>query len=575
MAVQQAKLTDPAPVGQSDYFGYSVALSGDTALVGAPYKTVGGQSSAGTAYVFTRSGASWSQQAELTPSDSAREESFGYSVALSGDTALIGAPGKAVGGNWSFGAAYVFTGSGASWSQLAELTASDQAAGDSFGDSVALSAGTALVGANGTTVGGQDGAGTAYVFGGSRASWSQLAELSDPAPAAYDHFGSSVALSGGTALIGAYQKTVGGQSQAGAAYIFTGSGASWSQQAELSDLSPAADDWFGSSVALSGDTALVGTPHKGDGQGSFGAAYVFTRSGTTWSQQAKLTASDAGTPDELGDSVTLSGDTALVGAYQKTVGGQASAGAAYVFTRWSKTWSQQAELSDPAAAIDDNFGDSVALSAGTALVGANGTTLVGQAGAGAAYAFTIGTAPTISSFTPTSGLVGSRVTLTGTGFSGASAVSFNGVAAASFKVASDTKITARVPAGATSGSISVTTPDGTATSATSFTVIVTPKLTLILSSLTRDSLKLGKSLTAQGTVTPTSLAGGVVTLTVQREKGHKWVAVTSLTATIGANGAYTVSYTPDKEGNYRTQGTIAKTGTNTAAATTWRAFTVK
>ena len=119
-----------------------------------PGKTVGGQTDAGAVYVFTRSGTSWSQQAELTASDAAANDGFGSSVALSGDTALVGAAGKTVGGQSDAGAVYVFTRSGTSWTQQAELTASDAAAGDNFGCSVALSGDTALVGAYSKTVGG-------------------------------------------------------------------------------------------------------------------------------------------------------------------------------------------------------------------------------------------------------------------------------------------------------------------------------------------------------------------------------------------------------------------------------------
>ena len=166
------------------------------------------------------------------------------------------------------------------------------------------------------------------------------------------------------------------------------------------------------------------------------------------------------------------------------------------------------------------------------------------------------------------------MTLTGTNFNGASKVVFNGVAA-KFTVDSDTKITATVPSGATTGPIAVSTLDGTATSATSFTVMVTPKLTLELSGLKSGVLKLGKRLTAKGAVTPKSLAGNKVTLTVQRKQGGKWHKVTSVACTIAANGAYGLKYKPVKKGSYRMRATIAKTAANTAATTTWRTFKVK
>jgi hypothetical protein len=177
--------------------------------------------------------------------------------------------------------------------------------------------------------------------------------------------------------VGAYRKN----SSTGAAYVFTRSGTTWSQQATLTASDAATNDTFGSSVALSGDTALVGAPGKNS---STGAAYVFIRNGTAWSQQANLTASDAATNDNFGASVALSGDTALVGAFNKN----GSIGAAYVFTRSGTAWSQQANLTASDAVGGDRFGFSVSLSADTALVGAfykNSVT-------GAAYVF-IGAAP--------------------------------------------------------------------------------------------------------------------------------------------------------------------------------------
>ncbi len=305
---QQAELT--ASDGTSnDYLGFSVAVSGTTALVG----TYGKNNFAGAAYVFVRSGSTWSQQAKLTAADGAANDRFGWSVAVSGGTALVGAPDK----NSGAGAAYMFVRSGTSWSQQAELTASDGAASDYFGYAVALNGSTALIGANG-----KDGsAGAAYVFVRSGTSWSQQAELTAADGAANDNFGQSVALSGGTALVGAY----GNNSNTGAAYVFVRSGTSWSQQAELTAADGAANDNFGQSVALSGTTALVGA----NGHNNAGAAYVFVRSRASWSQQAELTASDGAAGAYFGYAVALSGNSAVVGAPLKN----SSTGAAYVFVR--------------------------------------------------------------------------------------------------------------------------------------------------------------------------------------------------------------------------------------------------
>jgi hypothetical protein len=166
------------------------------------------------------------------------------------------------------------------------------------------------------------------------------------------------------------------------------------------------------------------------------------------------------------------------------------------------------------------------------------------------------------------------VTLIGTNFSGATAVSFNGHPAASFTVRSATQIIARVPSGATSGTITVATPGGTATSTARFTVLVKPILTLKLSGLTRGILKLGKTLTVSGNVTPKNLAGKL-TLTVQYKRGNTWVKATSWLRALTMSGTYSITYKPSKRASYRIQATIAKTATHTAATTAWLAFTVK
>jgi hypothetical protein len=228
------------------------------------------------------------QQAELTASDGAAGDQFGFSIALSGDgnTAVVGAFGHTVNGNVYQGAAYVFTNSGGNWSQQAELSASDGAAGDWFGDSVALSGdgNTAVLGASGHAVNGNQIQGAAYVFTNSAGSWSQQAELTASDGVYDDEFGISVALSsdGNTALVGALFHTVNGNTNyQGAAYVFTNSAGSWSQQQELTASDGAGGDLFGNSVTLSsdGNTALAGAPyHTVNGNANQGAAYTFVNS---------------------------------------------------------------------------------------------------------------------------------------------------------------------------------------------------------------------------------------------------------------------------------------------------------
>ena len=205
--------------------------------------------------------------------------------------------------------------------------------------------------------------------------------------AANDQFGRSVAISGATAVVGAGGDDDNGPGS-GSAYIFTHSGTNWTEQAKLTASDGVTGDWFGSSVAISGDTAIVGARHDNPNSSKSGSAYVFVRSGTSWTQQAKLIANDGGANDEFGISVAISGDTVIVGAWgdddvSNNIG---NAGAAYIFTRSSTNWIQQAKIVASDRASDDDFGLSVSISGDTAIVGSYGDDDNG-ARSGSAYIF--------------------------------------------------------------------------------------------------------------------------------------------------------------------------------------------
>jgi uncharacterized protein (TIGR03437 family) len=360
---QQAELK-ASDATSADNFGSTIAVNGETALVSSPTKA----SNQGAVYVFVRSNSdgTWSQQAKLTVPGAA---SFGQAVSLSADTAVIGATDSA----------YVFVRSGTSWTQQAKLVGSDSVAGDRFGGAAAVDGDTAVIGASALN----NFLGAAYVFVRSGTTWTQQAKLTASDAAANDQFGSSEALSGDTILTGVPSKN----SAQGAVYVFVRSGTTWTQQAELTASDGAAPDNFGRAISLSGDTALAGAYLKAGGEG---AAYVFVRSGTTWTQQAKLLAADSATGTIFGISVSLDGDLALIGAPHKAN----KQGAAYVFARSGTTWTQFVELTAAGGAVGDSFSSAVSLSEGTVIVGAPGH----AGGEGAAYVFPF---PTL----PSSGLV--------------------------------------------------------------------------------------------------------------------------------------------------------------------------
>ncbi len=362
---QGPKLTGGEELG-AGRFGRSVALSadGNTALVGGPRDN----GEVGAAWVFVRSGSTWTQQAKLTltGAEEIDEGHFGRSVALSadGDTALIGAPNDSGG----LGAAWVFTRSGSTWTQQTKLTGANESGGGWFGRSVALSADgdTALVGG---FVDHSD-VGAAWVFTRLGSTWAQQGpKLTGAGEAGAGEFGWSVALSaeGDTALIGGHEDGGG----VGAAWVFTRSSSTWTQQGEkLTGAGETGAGKVGQDVALSaeGDTALVSGYEDA---GGVGAGWVFTRSGSTWTQQGeKLTGAGEAGNGYFGDGVALSadGDTALIGGFNDASG----VGAAWVFTRLGSTWAQQgAKLTGGEESGKGQFGWSVALSedGATALVG--------------------------------------------------------------------------------------------------------------------------------------------------------------------------------------------------------------
>jgi hypothetical protein len=284
----------------NDWFGQSVALDGDVAVIGAPqYLDVGN----GAAYVFTRSGASWSQAQKLVADDGAPRDQFGISVAADAGAVLVGAYGI----NFYTGAAYVYTRAGDTWTQAQKLTAGDAAQNADFGVAVALDGASALIGAYGAS----SYAGAAYVFANAGGTWTEVQKLVASDTAVDAHFGISVALDGAQALVGAEGATVGANSHQGAAYAFAASGGTWSETQKLVASDGTEWNYFGRSVALVGANAAIGAygPNALEGE-----AYLFASNGGSWSETQALTASDGAGGDQYGIMVALSGPTVLVGA---------------------------------------------------------------------------------------------------------------------------------------------------------------------------------------------------------------------------------------------------------------------
>ncbi|HYT59117.1 MAG TPA: Ig-like domain-containing protein [Haliangiales bacterium] len=364
----------PGDLSSFRHFGSAVAMDGDTIVVGAPLDSEAGFD-AGAAYVFVRAGSSWSQQARLLAADAASSTRFGSSVALSGDTLVVGAP---FAGTTDTGAAYVFVRNGSSWTQQAKLASTDAIGGDQFGTSLAVEGDTLAVGAVGAGLDFLD-EGAVYVFTRSSGTWTQQARLRSDHPGPGNELGLSVALNNGTLAVGSPYDDDLSIGDAGAVYVFVRSGSAWNLQTELTASDAALGDHLGWSVALNGDTLVAGAPK------SAGAAYVFVRNGATWSPQAKLLADDPGAFDNFGTSVAVINNLAVIGsAYDSSFAQQG--GSAYLFTRNGSAWSQDSEFSAGDIESFFQFGYAIAASGTNVVVGAPGG---GSLEDGAAYVFEI------------------------------------------------------------------------------------------------------------------------------------------------------------------------------------------
>jgi hypothetical protein len=382
----ERKLTAPdAQAG--DQFG-SVAISGDYAIVGAPLEDDAG-SQAGAAYVFHRAGTGgWDAGVKLTAPDAQSGDNFGCWVAISGDYAIVGAILEDSGGS-DAGAAYVFHRNGInSWDTGAKLTAPDAHYGDYFGRSVAICGDYAVVGAYGKDLSGPFYTGAAYVFHRTDTnSWDAGVKLTASDAGIGDVFGISVATYGDYVIIGAPFEDEKG-TDAGAAYVFHRTDTnSWDAGVKLMASDAGANDNFGTSVAMSGDYAIVGAYHKDAGSTDAGAAYVFHRTDTnSWDAGVELTASDAQEGDAFGCAVAISGEYAIVGAYLED-SGATDAGAVYEFHQTgTSSWDTGVKLTASDTQAGDWYGGSVATNGVYLLVGA-GYQDAGGADAGAVYVY--------------------------------------------------------------------------------------------------------------------------------------------------------------------------------------------
>ncbi len=397
-----------------DWFGYDVAISDDYAIVGAHYEDedANGASfkrNAGSAYIFKLSAGVWVQQQKLVATDRAADNRFGYSVAIDGEYVIVGAEGESS----SAGAAYIFKRTGTTWTQQQKIVAADRAADDQFGRSVSISGEYAIVGAESEDHDASGGnteslAGSAYIFKRTGTTWTQQQKIVAADRGRYDYFGAAVAISGDHALVGAHYEDHDANgtnfvANAGSVYTFKQTNGVWSQQQKIVASDAGAQDVFGYSLAISGEYAIVGAEGENDDAsgGNYrtdaGAAYIFKQTAGTWSEQQKIVPSDREKYDYFGVSVAINGNFAIVGAYwedENTTGSDSlsSAGSAYIFKQTNGVWNQQDKIVASDRAANDQFGNSVAISSNYVLVGAHKDDVTNSGGttvtdAGSVYFF--------------------------------------------------------------------------------------------------------------------------------------------------------------------------------------------
>lgn len=403
--IEDAKLL-PANLLGGDQLGYSADISGNTLVLGA--RGDGDQgASAGSVAVFVRSAGVWTEQAELHADDGVQGLTFGSSVAIDGDTVVVGAMEA---GFFGAGSAYVFVRNGSTWSQEAKLVPSAPRSIGSFGASVDIDGETVIVGAPHP----QNllpAEGDAYIYVRSGTTWTEQERLLADDGGPGDWFGTNVAISGDLAVVGA-SKFDTPSTDAGAAYVFSRTGAVWSQKAKILADGGAGLDRFGASVDIDGDTIAVGAWGDDDLGGGSGSVRIYRDMAGTWVEEDKLLASDGDAGAFFGGSVELSGDSLVVGA-NNAEALVPNVGAAYVFARTVTTWSEVTKLVSSDGASSDSFAYSVGLDDDTVIIGAqlaDGT--ANQSGAGYVFENVVGVVDYGAGCPGTGGVV-PAITMTG------------------------------------------------------------------------------------------------------------------------------------------------------------------
>jgi hypothetical protein len=360
-----------------DRFGCAVEIDGDSAIIGAYFDDVNTKTNAGSAYVFVRSGSTWTQQAKLTASDGDTDDEFGFSVAIDGDTAIVGSPMDDDLGA-SSGSAYIFIRTGSAWSLQQKILHADGATGDEFGRSVSIDEDYVIVGAPRKN----SEQGFSYIFKRSANVWTQMTKVGATGS---NKLGWSVSISMPCVAMGAF----GTNNNIGAAYIYELVGSSWMGRGTYTASDGATMDLFGTSVAIYGDHLVCGAPGHDHVASGAGATFVFEKAATGWAtmtETQEITASDAAGSDGFGKSVSVDGNNIIVSSPDDDDKGLSS-GSAYIFSRGTSTWTEVAKLLASDGLAQDYLGWGVSVDGNSAIAGAYAEDNTNGNEAGSAYLF--------------------------------------------------------------------------------------------------------------------------------------------------------------------------------------------
>lgn len=390
----QTKLTAPDQE-QYDRFGRSVSVDGNVMVIGTPLDDCAAGSNCGSAYVYRFNGSAWIEEQKLTASNAAYNDQFGYSVSVNGDVIVVGAYLDSCPAGVRCGSAYVYRFNGSTWIEEQELTTSDAPDRDGFGWSVSVSGDIVVVGAYVDDCPAGPGCGSAYVYRFNGSTWVEEQKLTASDADTWDVFGNSVSVSGDVIVVGAEQDACAVGDWCGSAYIYRFDGNSWIEEQKLTASDADDYDLFGHSISINGDVLIVGAFLDECRAGlNCGSAYIFrfNPGAPAWVEEAKFTPSDAAPMDYLGISVSVSGDTAVVGSWLGDCLAGDQCGSAYVYQFNGSIWVQHPKLIASDTAQGDSFGWSVSVSGETAVVGAFGdacTLDAANSQCGSAYVFAL------------------------------------------------------------------------------------------------------------------------------------------------------------------------------------------